>query len=92
MHSLSKKISKALRKETVDWMIKNSNVRQSPITRDTLLIADAYTKVKRRVPKLLLECSMRQFHNELISSPDDGGLVGAIHTITNDVIISATML
>ena len=54
----TKTISKALRKETVDWIMKNSNVRQSPITCDTLLIADADTKVKRRVPKLLLECSM----------------------------------
>ena len=63
----TKQISKALRKETVDWIMKNSNVCQSPITRDTLLIVDADTKVKRRVPKLLLECSMRQLHNELIS-------------------------
>ena len=79
-------------KETVDWIMKNSNVRQSQITRDTLLIADADTKVKRRVPKLFLECSMRQFHNDLIASPDDGGLVGARHAITNDVIIGDTIL
>ena len=71
----TKKISKALRKETVDWKMKNYNVRQSPITRDTLLIADLDTKVKRRVPKLLLKFSMQQLHNELIASPDDGGLV-----------------
>ena len=67
-------------------------MRQSPITRDTLLIADADTKVKRRVPKLLLECSMRQLHKELIASPYDRGLVGARHAITNDVIISDTMI
>ena len=54
----TKQIIKALRNEIVDWIMKNSNVRQSPIARDTLLIADADTKVKRRVPKLLLECSM----------------------------------
>ena len=72
--------------------MKNSNVRESPIIRDTLLIADADTKEKLRVPKLLLECSMRQLHNELIDSPDDGGLVGARHAITNDVIISDTVL
>ena len=35
---------------------------------------------------------MQQLHNELIASPDDGGLVGDIHAITNDVIISYTML
>ena len=72
--------------------MKNSNVRQSPITRDTLLISDADTKVKRRVSKLLLECSMQQLHNELIASPDNRGLLGARHAITNDVIISDTML
>ena len=65
--------------------MKNSNVLQSPITRDNLLVADADSKEKRRVPKLLLECSMRQLHNELITSPDDGGLLGARHAITNDV-------
>ena len=81
-----------MRKEKIDWIMKNANVRESPITCDTLLIADADTKVKRRVPKLLLECSMRQLHNELIASLDDGGLVGARNAITNDVIISDTML
>ena len=35
---------------------------------------------------------MRQLHNEIIASPDDGGLIGARHAITNDVIISDTML
>ena len=72
--------------------MKNSNVRQSPITRDTLLIADADTKVKRGVPKILLECSMRQLHNELIASPYNGGLLGARHAQTNDVVIIDTML
>ena len=72
--------------------MKNSNVRQSSITRDTLLIADADSKVKRRVTKLLLECSMRQLQNELIASPDYGGLLGARHAEKNDVIISDTML
>ena len=64
-----------MRQEIVDWIMKNSNVRQSPITRDNLLISDADTKVKRRMKKLLLECSIQQLHNELIFSPDDGGLL-----------------
>ena len=45
MQFWNKTNSKALRQEIVDWIMKNSNVRQSPINRDTLLIADAYTKV-----------------------------------------------
>ena len=72
--------------------MKNSNVRHFPITRDTLSIADADTKAKRRVPKPLLECSIKQLHNEIIDPPDDGGLFVARHAITNDVIISDTML
>ena len=35
---------------------------------------------------------MQQFHNELIASPDDGGLLGTIHANTHDVITSDTML
>ena len=46
--------------------MKNSNVRESPISYDTLIIADAESGVKRIVPKLLLECFMRELHNEPI--------------------------
>ena len=35
---------------------------------------------------------MRQLHNEIIASPDDGDLLGARHADTNDVIISDTIL
>ena len=59
---------------------------------DTLLITYAESGIKRRVPKLLLECSMQQLHNDIIASPYDGGLLGSRHANTNDVIISDTML
>ena len=72
--------------------MKNSNARKYPIACATLLITDAESRVKLRVPKLLLDCSMRQLHNELIPSPDDVGLLGAGNSNTNDVIISNTML
>ena len=35
---------------------------------------------------------MRQMHNDIIASPDYGGLLGSRNTDTNDVIISDTML
>ena len=66
-------------------------MRESPISRDNLYITDMESVVKRRVPKLLLECSMQQLHNELINSPDDGVLLGSRHANTNNVIISGTM-
>ena len=35
---------------------------------------------------------MQQLHNELIASPDAGGLLGSINSDTNNVIVSDTML
>ena len=52
--------------------MKNSIVCESTIACETLLITDAESGVKQRATKTLLECSMRQFHNEIIASPDDG--------------------
>ena len=82
----TEKVSKALRKKLVEWIMKYSNMYESPIARDTLMITDAESGVRKRVPKLLLECSMQQFHNELIESLYYGGLRGSIHTDKNDVI------
>ena len=76
----------------MERILKNSNVRESPIAHDTLLITYVEYGLKRRVPKLLLEFSMRQLHTNIIASPDDGGLLGARHSDTNDVISSDTML
>ena len=42
----------------VGLIMKNSNVRESPIPRETLLITDVESGVKHRVPELLLEFSM----------------------------------
>ena len=88
----TKKVSKALRQKLVEWIMKNSNVCESPIARDTLLIKYVESGVKLRVPKLLLECYMRQLYNDLIASLDDVGLLGFRHANTNDVIIIDTIL
>ena len=69
-------------------MENETKLRESSIARDTLLITDAESRVRRIVPKLLLECSMRKLHSELVASPDDEGLLGSRNVNTNDVIIS----
>ena len=66
------------------------NMCEYPIARDTLLITDAESGVKRRVPKPLMECSMQQLHNEITASPYDRGLLGSRHANKNDAIISDT--
>ena len=54
----TKKVSKELRQNLVGWIMKNSNVHESPIACDTLLITDAESGVKWIVPKIFLKCSM----------------------------------
>ena len=49
-----------LMQKLVDWIMKNSNVREAPISRDTLFITDTESEVKWTVLELLLECSMRK--------------------------------
>ena len=70
MHCSNRKIGKALRHKLVEWIMKNTNVREYPIARDILFITDAESRVKRRVPKLVFERSMRQLHNYIIASQD----------------------
>ena len=71
MHFSNKKVSKALKQKLVEWIMKNSNALEYQIARDILLITDAESRVKHRVPKLLMECSMRLLHIYRIASPDD---------------------
>ena len=51
--SVINEFSKALRQKLAEWIMKNSNVCESPIERDFLLIKYAESRVKWRVPKSL---------------------------------------
>ena len=81
-----------MRQKLVEGILKISNVRQSPIAHDALLIKNLESGVKRRVLTLWLKFFIRQLHNELIVSPYDEGLLGDRHANTNNVIISDTMI
>ena len=78
--------------KVVDLFLQNSNVRESPIVRDTLLIDKHGNFVWTRVTKLLLECYVRKLHNELISPASERGLEEAKYCVTGEVIISDTIL
>ncbi len=75
-------MDEALIQKVVDWVLRNSNVRESPIARDSLLIDEDGEGIKTRVPKLLLECSVRELHNELISAVAEGGLEEARNRVS----------
>ena len=60
--------SEVLRQKLVEWIMKNPNVHEFPISRDNLLIKDVESGIKHRFLKLLLDCYMPQFHNKFINS------------------------
>ena len=57
-----------------DWVRNHQFVRVSPIKSDTLQI-DGHEE-----PKLLREIPIREMHNDLVKSPEDGGLECALDT------------
>ena len=72
------------------WIINHSSVVTSPIQQDTIMIKHK-DGTQQCVPKLLLECSVRELHNDLIKVPEHGGLEGAVND-SGEIIISDTAL
>jgi hypothetical protein len=59
------------------YVFEQRHVRPSPISKDTLLIPDAYGKKTIRVGKLLCEIGLQQIFLELIEShPEMKGVIG----------------
>ena len=78
--------------KVVDWVLRNSNLCESLIIRDTLLINEQVKDDQTRAPKLLLNCYMQELHNELIVPVSGGGLEEAKYHVTGELIISNTIL
>ena len=66
------KIPEATRQAVLDWIYKHPDVIPSPLGSDTLLVQDPDNledpKAKIRKNKVLLQCSIRELHNDLYSS------------------------
>ena len=66
--------SSALIRKVVYWVLRNSNVCESPIVCNALLIYQHRNCYRTRVTKLLLEFSVRELHYELIAPASEEGL------------------
>jgi hypothetical protein len=82
-------VSVELRKKLYDWVLDHPHVVNSPITNDTIIIRDENNE-KTRVGKLLLQISIRELHNDLLSA-GPLGLLGS-RDASGAVIISDTAL
>ena len=71
------KINEQIKRNLYKWITLHPQVVQSPISNDCLkVVLDDQTE-PQLVPKLLLQVSVREPHNRLVSDPNDGGLKDA---------------
>ena len=68
------KINDQIKKSLYNWITHHPQVLQSPIFNDGLKVnIDGHTR-SQIVPKLLLQVSIWELHNRLVSDPEDSGL------------------
>ena len=66
-----------IKRKLYTWITRHPQVVQSPISNDCLKVVLYDQTEPTLVSKLLLQVSVRELHNRLVSDPNDGGLKDA---------------
>ena len=85
------RINNHIKRSLYNWIINHQKVLQSPILNDSLKVnIDGHNR-PQIYPKLLLQVSIRERHNSIVSEPVDGGIKEA-RDVENNIIISDSTL
>ena len=68
------KINDQIKRNIYAWIKRHPQVVQSPISNDCIKVMFDYQKEPQLVPILLLQVSVRELHNILLSDPNYVGL------------------
>ena len=71
------KINEQIKCNLYTWITRHPQVVQSPISNDCLKVVLYDQTEPQLVPKLLLQVSVRELYNILVSDPNDGGIKDA---------------
>ena len=71
------KINEQIKRNLYTWITRHPQVVQSPISNDCLKVVLYDQTEPQLVPKCLLQVSVRELHNSLVSDPNDGGIKDA---------------
>ena len=85
------KINDQMKCNLYEWMTHHPQVFQSPISNDCLKVLFGDHKEPQIVPKLLLQVSVRELHNILVSDPNAGGIKYARNEENNIIISDYTL-
>ena len=80
------KISEQIKCNLYAWITRHPQVVQPPIYKDCLKVMFDDQKEPQLVPKLLLQVSVKELHNSLLSDPNDYGLKDARDEYDNILI------
>ena len=85
------KTNDQIKRNIYTWITRHPQVVQSPIFNDFLkVIFDDPTEPKL-VTKCLLQASVRELHNSLVSDPNDGGLKNSMYEDDNIIVSDSTL-
>jgi len=73
--------SEDLTQEIQQWVCIYDDIIHSLINDDTIVVVDETTS-KKRVSKLLLRCSIRELHNDIMKDVNEGGLLNVWNDIS----------
>ena len=85
------KINEQIKRNMYTWITRDPQVFQSPISNDCLKVMLYDQTEPQLVPKLLLQVSVRELHNSLLSDPNDGGLKDARYEDGKIIISDSTL-
>ena len=71
------KINEQIKRNLYTWITRHPQVFQPPISNDCLKVVLHDQTEPQIVPKFLLQVSVRELHNILVSDPNDDGLKDA---------------
>ena len=85
------KIDDQINKSIYKWIIHHPQVVKSPIVNDFLKLNIDGHPEPQPVPKLLLQVSVQELHNILVSDTEDGGIKEARGSENNIIISDYTL-
>ena len=85
------KINEHIKRNLYTWIKRHTQVVQSPISNDCLKVVLYDQTEPILVPKFLLQVSVRELHNILVSDPNDGGLKDSRDEDGNIIISDSTL-
>ena len=80
------KSTNALKKALYKWILQHLQVVRSPLANDCLKLSIDGQSGTQLFPKLLLQVSVRELHNIMVSLPEEGGMKEAKDAEDNTII------